>query len=442
MKFHSYSLKFSANVLQFLYTSDKKIRLNTLDADKQFFDAIQKLPIAEDPSINSKEIKDNFLNAYAFFIDKTKNLSEEDIIKIIKIIKNKIFIVHIKATDESTAIDTFQTINSMGMSLDEENLAKSILLIDCDETLKKNWENCFRSKNINNADFFHHYLALEYSNNVAFKGKSFKKSQILPHFLKELGKKTNKPAEVKKILQYAEIYEEILKQLDNNIKNEDNKEYFYCIKIFKEFNTRVFLPVLMKAIYSKENNVKQVADNIANIIMSYVLKGTYFSGFNKILPALLEDPLDNKSLEITTQDIEQNIINRYLDNKKAKAMLYLLELKHNENNQGSTVNLTFNKNLSLEHIYPQKPRKESTPLQNPDLYKYIGNMMLLFTGLNKKASNKDFTDKKIEYYEKDNLEPLKTAEYVLKQTEWLDEQIKENSNRLLKLMEQAWINKA
>lgn len=413
-------------------------RLFTLESDKEDFEGIKKLSI-EDILREDTKINNNFLYAYRFFAQQlsVENFDEKVIDKLVYFITNKIQIIHVNAPSEEVAIETFQTINSMGMSLDEENIAKSILLIDAKEDLRSEWEDIFRTDNFKNVDFFSNYLMIEYSNDKRLDGGDYKKSKALKYFYDDLKVNPSKEEKIKEIIKYARVYMEILAEAESVNKSKD---YFFCAKTFKKLGTFAFLPVLMQAVYTKQD-VKKVADNLENIIMSYVFKGKYFNGFNKMLPDLLKDSFFNKSVFFTEEDIRYNVVDKKASNKKAGAILYLLEIKNFYSPNYAINTVSFNGDLSLEHIYPQKAKKYTEQLQNPDLIYSIGNMMILSPSWNSKNSNKPFIEK-LELYKEDSIDRLKSSKYVLKQTEWLDNQIEENAEYILGLIKDTWINKA
>lgn len=429
---------------EFVKTDKDKIRLNTLKSDSENFENIQNLSISDILNTSLKEINNNFLNAYRFFAEKTHNLEKDKVVNLIKTIKDKIKVIHIEADDEQIAIDTFQTINSMGMSLDEENIAKSMLLSSDNQKLTKEWEKNFRSRKdgFKNSEFFNYYLAVEYANHPDLKG-SFKKSKILKQFYKDLRENPNKEAKAKEIIKYAEIYTDILNDAYRN-KDNNSSNYFYCLKSFKELGVWVFVPVLMYSLFNKEIiEVEKVSNHLENIIMSYALEGSSTKSFNNMLPILLKNPF---SIEVkySLEDIKHYLTSGKLKNNKARAILYLLEIR----NYGTKTNL-FNEGLSLEHIYPQNLRDGEKALYDEKLKYSIGNMMLLNNSLNKENSNKTFFDK-LKKYEGDNIGHLQSVQYILgneekgfkKQTEWLDNQIEENAEYILGLIKDTWINKA
>ncbi len=429
------------DIKRFLMEKTGEFRLSTLEADKPFFEEIKKTSIIDILKLEDKKVNNNFLYAYKFFSKQINEVDFDDnkVKNLINFITDKIQVIHITAPDEATAIDTFQTINSLGMPLDEENIAKSILLsqkVQNDKSLIKEWEFVFRTDKFNNADFFNYYLAIEYATDL-------KRSALLRTFFNKLQKLTDeeKIVETKKIIKYAEHYIDILDEVNQHFKNTD---YFYCVKTFKELGTWVFLPVLMKAIYENQN-IEQVANNLESIIMSYALEGRPLSGFNKMLPNLLKDAFSIKP------DYKINFITEYLTsskkkNKKVKSILYLLEIKQLDKHNSNTIKVFFNENLSLEHIYPQNNSQQTKELTNPDLLHSIGNMMILSPSWNSKSSNKPFIEK-LKLYTKDTIGFLQTSDYVSKQAIekepiWLDKQIEENAKYILGLIKTTWINKA
>ena len=421
--------------------SSSDFRLNVLDSDSDYFESIQIV------SLDNKEYNNKFLDSYYFFFKKLdelikeRNENKDNIIKkLVYFIKNKLNIIHIEALSEDIAIDAFQAINSMGMSLDEENIVKSILLQKNDNKLTQKWEECFRTNKFDNGYFFYYYLNIKYSE--ILKEKGIKKEKLIKIFYNELKDKRveEKVAEANKIIDYSRIYVEILEE-----KNQDfqTKDYFYCIKTFQELGMWVFTPVLLKAVYEKQD-IKKISEHLESIIMSYLLQGKSFSGFNKMLPELLSNPFSIQP-SYDEEKLTHYLLSGYsnLNNKKAKSILYLLDIKY-INNASNVVKVAFNNKLSLEHIYSQTPREDTEKLKNEKLKNSIGNMMILSKSWNSKNSNKAFIEK-VKLYDKDTIGFLTTSQYVenigkKENPVWLDEQIEENAEILLGLIKKTWIN--
>ena len=92
--------------------------------------------------------------------------------------------------------------------------------------------------------------------------------------------------------------------------------------------------------------------------------------------------------------VKQSLEEVYLNKKKAQYLIVEIGNKA----QSATKAIAMGK-TSLEHIYPEKAKKEDWPKKNDldPLVWHIGNLTLLEPKLNKNIGNKPYSDKTTEY---------------------------------------------
>jgi predicted transport protein len=93
--------------------------------------------------------------------------------------------------------------------------------------------------------------------------------------------------------------------------------------------------------------------------------------------------------------------------------------------------------LSVEHIYPQKPKPTEWSELPKELLHSIGNLTLTHWADNSSLSNKPFTEKlTIEQGYKQSA--LRLNEYVVEQAQWGERQINERAAKLAELAKKIW----
>jgi len=130
------------------------------------------------------------------------------------------------------------------------------------------------------------------------------------------------------------------------------------------------------------------------------------------------------------KDIKDKKIARYILKKISDSMVKSRELVVADSDE-----------VNLEHILPQNPNKEwekyleEKKLDYKELVNKIGNMTLLGSEFNKKASNKFFTKKREEIYKKSQLPITKP---LCKIKEWNDKTIEKNQNKYKDIAVNIW----
>ena len=78
-------------------------------------------------------------------------------------------------------------------------------------------------------------------------------------------------------------------------------------------------------------------------------------------------------------------------------------------------------NISIEHIYPEKPQEKWEKLEDTNLIKNIGNLVLLDGNLNSAIGNYPYPQKKKMVIQKSHI--ISTKEVFLKNDIWGDDEI-------------------
>jgi len=93
--------------------------------------------------------------------------------------------------------------------------------------------------------------------------------------------------------------------------------------------------------------------------------------------------------------------------------------------------------LSVEHVFPQKPKPSEWGVLQKELLHTIGNLTLAHWADNSSLSNKPFT-KKLTLTQGYKQSALRLNEYIVEQSTWGEIQITERSKRLAELAMKVW----
>ena len=359
----------------------------------------------------------NIFKNYIYFKNKIEAENEEKIEKILIGFKKLIFIeISLeKGKDEPQKI--FESLNSTGLALSQADLIRNYILMNQDkekqnEIFKDIWvpiENNCKIKNIQNkkienytSDFIRDYLTLK-------TGEIPSKNKVFEIFKKYYEVKEDK--KLQKIKNYSNIYSMIL-----NPELEKNKKIREELKNFKLLGYSIINPFLMGIIKNFQEeiiNEKEIIE-ILSLIQSYLWR-RYITGeptnalnktfqnlylrifekgegdnyFEKIAKILIEKnfPTDEEL------KIELKIKNVYKEKERLKYVFKKLE------NYSHKELIDFeNEDITIEHIFPQKPTKKWEEALGSEI-----NEMIIFkdtlpnltlTGSNSNLGNKTFLEKR------------------------------------------------
>ena len=359
----------------------------------------------------------NIFKNYMYFKNKIEAENEEKIEKILIGFKKLIFIeISLeKGKDEPQKI--FESLNSTGLALSQADLIRNYILMNQDkekqnEIFKDIWvpiENNCKIKNIQNkkienytSDFIRDYLTLK-------TGEIPSKNKVFEIFKKYYEVKEDK--KLQKIKNYSNIYSMIL-----NPELEKNKKIREELKNFKLLGYSIINPFLMGIIKNFQEEIikeKEIIE-ILSLIQSYLWR-RYITGeptnalnktfqnlylrifekgegdnyFEKIAKILIEKnfPTDEEL------KIELKIKNVYKEKERLKYVFKKLE------NYSHKELIDFeNEDITIEHIFPQKPTKKWEEALGSEI-----NEMIIFkdtlpnltlTGSNSNLGNKTFLEKR------------------------------------------------
>ena len=387
------------------------------------------------------------------------NITAENCPLIEKGLKKLMFIQMVLNKKEDDPQRIFESLNSTGVDLSEADLIRNYILMnlnieDQNKIYSGYWEKIedfAREENTNESkvsDFIRDYITMK-SKAITNKSKvyeTFKKTYPIEGF-----------DEIEKILipikEAASLYNKLI-----NPQNEKDKSIRQELINIKRIEVNVAYPFLMRVYKDYANEVidKQTFIDILHLLQSYVWR-RFISGLspnvlNKVFLSLQSkiDPdnyLYSIQLYLLTltsaqrfpkdEEVERLLKEKDIYGMKAKSKAYLFQKLENDNKE--MINFE-DSELTIEHIFPQKPHRdwrdslssEDYNLINDNYLHTISNLTLLDN--NSVVSNKSFSIKKEEGY---NPSKLWLNSFLKEIDEWniknLDKRFKKIKNRFLKI---------
>ena len=313
----------------------------------------------------------------------------------------------------------FESLNSTGLALSQADLIRNYILMDLTPKVQSKIYNNYwqfiedlakdEENNQNKlSDFVRDFLTLE-NRNIPNKDKVY-----LEFKKKYSEEKTEQELEeiLIKIKSLVNFYNKLL-----NPKNEPDKEIRIQLEYIKKLEINVAYPFLMKVYEDFANKIidKNIFIQVLELIQSYTWRrfilGLPTSSLNKIFMSFYKEvDTQNYLYSIQKSLLQKSGSQRFprdeetikafkekdIYNIKSKNRTYLFERLENFENKEPVIT----ENITIEHIFPQKPDPQWKSDLNLDEYNFIKNNYLntignlTLSGNNGKLSNKSFLEKK------------------------------------------------
>lgn len=393
-----------------------KVKLKaTENNERDLHYLLNKIPIPDSAYSNIK-------NNYNFF---AKHITEDNREIIYDGFKRLLFVEIRLERGKDNAQKIFESLNSTGLDLSQADLIRNYILMGLEPSEQTRLYNQYWAIIENNtkhegvsyvSDFIRDYLTIR-------MGDIPNKNKVYSTFKKEF--KLDKLNELENMLLSLRTFSEIYKLFINPdyIEDRDIKDEISYIK-YIEIN--VSYPFLLQVIddYNKDIINKDILLRILRFVQSYACRRFIVdlptNALNKIFMNLYRqiDKSDyEKSLYYyvltrsgkvrmpSNNEIFNYLSDKDLYNAKSKMKLYILERLENFENK-EKVAIIGNSDITIEHIFPQKPDLKWRTEISENEYKLfsekyihtIGNLTL--SGNNGALGNKSFQEKK--YMNKDN----------------------------------------
>ena len=409
-------------------------------------------------NINESEKESNIFKNYQFFFGKISNLQ---IANSIMYGLDKIIYVDIaleKGKDDPQRI--FESLNSTGLDLSQADLIRNFILMDLDrDTQNKIYED--------------YWVVIENNTKVVVKNKiktqlsefmrdylTFRlekipnQNKVFEEFKSNYNYENKEELEntLKAIVNYSNIYSCIL-----NPDNEINKNISKHLKYLNIVASKVINPFLMGVYmdYKKSIIDEKCFIDVLELLQSYLWRRYICSEPTNTLNTLFMNLYSKIDKNDYCKSIERHLLHqKFPDNKYLKECLktknvyndvdklkYVFERIENENHS-EKIDFSLG-NITIEHIFPQKPVDEWKSLLSESEYETMESLKhtisnLTITGSNSNLANKVFLEKR----DMNNF-GYRNSKFLLnrwlgEQSEWNFEKLEERFNDLFKYIIEIW----
>ncbi len=435
------------------------------------------------------------LRCYRFFREKLENAPNAEVNRVRQklIVDSSKILVVIDLNEKENEQAIFDTINSTGVKLTASDIIKNALfqkIKQSDAAIESfysdTWQKCFedsaeiqdswlKTKGLgqnqrSNIDMFFYSFAIiegffhvpgDKMSNLAVRYKEY-----IDHFSINEAKEF-----IRKICDYAAIYKDTFIGFDDVSGYTYNDGKLRLLQILNAIKITAFDPFILFALKTFDE-VKQ--EELFRKLECYVVRH-YIIGNSTKMGSFLTDAVDmiNGSFDFDEKlsddlisDIRLERALRYVNNTRAKLILFWVELRRHTRKESDLYNTPLNYTYELEHIMPQKwaghwglevlpildengdplPTDVAARLRGEAIYE-IGNMTLLSSRLNKVLQNYSFKDKvngavisKKQRFGMKECSSLSISKEVIQLDPlvWNEEQIHKRTVRLTEEVKQIW----
>lgn len=475
---------------------DKRFRLDSGEltirhslADKEAFEEVANLE--EDVAIDTAGSK--LKEAYNYFqghVDPSKvNLN---------LIQHRLMFIAIYLSAKENEHKIFDTINSLGMSLNTEELLKNYLYTEGDlDEYTSHWKKVFEDNNnvisywkdetsvgstgkkTLSDRFFHTLLQIiihDPRNNISGSDRAeFRKyddENEFSNFQKVIESgKWDKIDFAREICSYAELFRKIYSKksvLESTVSTESPlgrillvvftldvytavPYILYLLKNQGDESERNRIFTLLESYIVRRLICNKVSKNYSDLFTENLI-GQQVLTYNGLLGYLAaKKPYESLHMPYDTEVEDGFATNATIAASKARGILYLLESKMRKMDKSQTVLMPYC-NYSLEHLMPQKweanwPIPQS--VQEAEIFEFkenrkkalstLGNMAIITQGLNSSISNSKWK-LKLELGLKEKAGDLLTMKDVVNKSKWDESAILDRASFLAEKANQIWIN--
>lgn len=362
-----------------------------------------------------------------------------NLLEFIEFTLKNIEFVKVETNSRESALKIFSVLNTRGLDLTSTDIIKAEAMNDLLENQYKDFESKWKilenkshSLKTSFESLFRYYITM-------YKPDTIKGTNN--EYIKKLWKDKDKWEAIKEFEKFTDCYEYIL-----NLKDA----YIWCLRhlLIMGKNAYTWIPVLvtMKFYDYSDSDIKEVAKFLTkwhwiHLINGYTIEKIKAFNFSIIRiinnKSLLDDILTlnpriitngGKNIDSLCETLCKELRKMNFYNMKwSKPFLYFMHNKSFLSKMPDEIlNIEFSDlHSTIEHIYPQNPKKGEWLECSENFKNILGNLTLLPNKDNAKAGRD--MDKKIEIYNKFMYTPK-----FSKESPWSDEKIKLRTEELIK----------
>jgi len=442
----------------YIFGKDKKNQLYIILENKMPYPILQTYvqSIFNEKDLSKKPIKSGekrIVKVYDYFKDIFEKYTNADLEDLRDKILN-LEIIFVAVSDEVDAFTIFETLNATGKDLTPLDLIKNQIFKlytrqpQLDEP-NDSWKEILSNIGNKQLKFLNNFWSSRY--------KKVSNQKIYKNFINTIIKEKY---DIKLFLEDLKDTSVLFRKIINPQEQDWDAQKEYNVfnslnAIVNVFKIEVANPILLGLLraYEKENISLKYLLKALNSIERYhfinnAINSNRSSGLDTMYARFARDILvaNNKQLKHSeidkmVQTLEartppkeeyEALFNNKVyygsnDTKQKKMVQYILKKIEMQKQKGNVKLI----NMSLEHIYPEKPNKDWGKIDG-ELIINIGNIILLDADLNSKIGNKDFRTKKKAVIKQSTI--LSTKEIFKKKEVWTENEIKKRSKDIIETM--------
>ena len=404
----------------------------------------------------------NIKNNYNFF---KNNITDENRNIVYEGFKRLLFVEIRLERGKDNAQKIFESLNSTGLDLSQADLIRNYVLMELEPSEQnrlflKYWERIEQYTKLGGksfvSEFIRDFLTIK-------QGEIPNKDSVYVSFKKMYSIETMDTIEpvLNELLNFAAIYQMLI-----NPETIEDKDVRRELEYIKYIEVNVSYPFLLQLIddYLHEKIDKKTLVNVLRFIQTYVCRRFIVdlptNALNKIFMTLYRQ-IDKADYEnsiyqyVLTRsgkvrmpsdvEIRNFLADKDLYNAKSRMKMYILERLENFDSK-EKVAIIGNSDITIEHIFPQKPdekwkqelsEKEYADFSNLYLHT-IGNLTL--SGNNGNLGNKSFLEKKTMNRDEKEQGYLYSRLWLNRYLREIDEWNAENYNKRTDILIKRFIN--
>lgn len=366
-------------------------------------------------------------------------------------LRSNVLMIYVSADELEDAFRLFTVMNSRGVKLRNSDILKADNLAKIqDDKIRlvcaKKWEET-ESYFAEDFDGFLSHLRTILVKQKAAVGlrKEFEDNIYHPtNFDRTTKTSTPKEPLLKKgqetfnfVDKYKKHYEALFESDNYNLTNSF-EIYNYLLLMKKGFEADYWVAPLLRY-YDKfktsklSDFIKALDNKFANDWLIGLTPSIRIENVNSIIQAIddsnkIDDLLNNTALKLDPVDLANSLEKNIYGKRAARYVMIKLDLLYH----GHTTKLEIPETISIEHILPQNPKTDSiwktdfSESEREEWTNRLGNLVLISRRKNSSQSNRDFSEKKEKYFQK-NIELFSNSVRILNKFQsWKLDDLKSN----------------
>jgi len=458
------SPKHASHITKYVYQegdpilgTENRYRLKLREKDREFFRKYiqDKGNLASLFSIKDAGLTDSQRNIQTnarYFNEELKKIDDLQLENFVRYLMTSCFLVVVSTPDFDSAYRIFSTLNSRGLDLSPTDILKSDIIGAIQESQQEKYTKIWEDKEGNLGREIFQEL---FSHIRMIYTKTKLREKILKEFRKFIKPEENPQKFIDDVLQPYSDALDVIKNANYLSSDEDAKTVNSMFRWLNRIDNFDWIPpaiLYLSLNDNNPNNLKRFFTYLERLAAGLMILradiNVRIGRYAKLLTAIeINADLYTNHSPLQLTSAEKVAIIETLDGDlylMKRVRLYVLLRLDSSFFEGGAIHS--HKIITIEHILPQNPSKESTWLklfptedEHRSYVHRIGNLTLLSDKMNPAAKNFDFDVKK-EIYARGSLgiAPFALTIQALNESQWTQEVINQRQVNLLNRLKEIW----